>query len=42
LADETKQLGESYCNNGWQMNTTMLESLHNIKTKDFREIAINP
>jgi hypothetical protein len=24
LADESKQLGKSYCNNSWQINTTML------------------
>jgi hypothetical protein len=23
LADETKQLGKSYCCNGWQINITM-------------------
>jgi hypothetical protein len=24
LADEAKQLGKSYCNNGWQINITMV------------------
>jgi hypothetical protein len=26
LADEAKQLGKSYCNNGWQINITVMDT----------------